>query len=236
MLLSRYELANATARAVAGHPGHRPVTVSEPDPRRRGQPGGRRPAPPPLALVQDFVNTRNVEAGTDVLEHGDVATAWLADAGLIGAGVVLDDADADELRTARETLRELLASHHTGTIPAPVAASMARLARRARPRLAFDDGVLRAVPAGDDIDAAITRLLLAIGEAETLGVLGRLRVCASDACRWAFYDHSPNGRSRWCAPELCGNKAYTRGYRARRSATEERAGRERRRDPDRGTP
>ena len=39
-------------------------------------------APPPLLLVQAFVNTLDLDLRTDVLAHADEARAWLADAGL----------------------------------------------------------------------------------------------------------------------------------------------------------
>ena len=37
-------------------------------------------APPPLLLVQAFVNTLDLDLRTDVLAHADEARAWLADA------------------------------------------------------------------------------------------------------------------------------------------------------------
>ena len=43
-------------------------------------------APPPLLLVQAFVNTLDLDLRTDVLAHADEARAWLADAGLRDPG------------------------------------------------------------------------------------------------------------------------------------------------------
>jgi predicted RNA-binding Zn ribbon-like protein len=43
----------------------------------------------------------------------------------------------------------------------------------------------------------------------------RLRVCANDRCRWAFFDSSPTGRRRWCDMRSCGNQAKAARYRAR---------------------
>ena len=39
-------------------------------------------APPPLLLVQAYVNTLDLDLRTDILAHADEAQAWLADAGL----------------------------------------------------------------------------------------------------------------------------------------------------------
>ncbi len=38
-------------------------------------------APPPLLLVQAYVNTLDLDLRTDILAHADEAQAWLADAG-----------------------------------------------------------------------------------------------------------------------------------------------------------
>ena len=43
--------------------------------------------------------------------------------------------------------------------------------------------------------------------------LDRLKMCASDACRWIFYDRSKPGNRRWCSSVLCGNREETRSYR-----------------------
>lgn len=38
----------------------------------------------------------------------------------------------------------------------------------------------------------------------------RLKICASDECRWAFYDSSRNRRGTWCQMEACGNRIKNR--------------------------
>ncbi|MQA73422.1 MAG: hypothetical protein GEU88_03545 [Solirubrobacterales bacterium] len=47
----------------------------------------------------------------------------------------------------------------------------------------------------------------------------RLKVCASDECRWAFFDSSRNRGGTWCQMETCGNRIKSRAYR-RRTATQ----------------
>ena len=43
----------------------------------------------------------------------------------------------------------------------------------------------------------------------------RLKVCARDSCRWAFYDTSRNRSGRWCSMAGCGNIVkMRRAYRA----------------------
>ena len=63
--------------------------------------------------------------------------------------------------------------------------------------------------------AQVLRALRA--DAATAGIWWRLKICASDECEWAYYDHSKN-RSRSYCEYGCGNKLKTRAYRARRRA------------------
>ena len=51
-----------------------------------------------------------------------------------------------------------------------------------------------------------------------MGTWERFKVCRSDTCRWAFYDHSKNGRSCWCSMRVCGSRQKARTYRARQRA------------------
>jgi hypothetical protein len=48
-----------------------------------------KPAPGSLALVQGFVNTRNIMHGYDLLEDVEGAAAWLVEHGLLDGGVRL---------------------------------------------------------------------------------------------------------------------------------------------------
>jgi predicted RNA-binding Zn ribbon-like protein len=175
-----------------------------------------RPAPGRLALVQDFLNTNDIEAGTDQLGDGAAARRWLAAAGL-GDGVAVGDRDAGRLRAAREAIRELVAANGGRPLDPEAAAELTRIAGRARGRTALVGGRLEVVPEGAGADAAIAAILLAVADATTDGTFGRLRICDNDACRWSFYDASKNGRSRWCSASVCGNRAHTRAYRRRRA-------------------
>jgi predicted RNA-binding Zn ribbon-like protein len=62
--------------------------------------------------------------------------------------------------------------------------------------------------------------VLAAGKrASLLGPALELAVaaCTSDECLWAFYDRSRNRSRHWCSMGVCGNRAKTRTYRAKRS-------------------
>ena len=56
--------------------------------------------------------------------------------------------------------------------------------------------------------------------AQADGTWHRLKACADDGCRWAFYDHSKNRRGRWCSMAVCGNQHKARAYRERAKASD----------------
>src|SRR4028118_1462916 len=74
-----------------------------------GSGGGRRPKPAPgsLALVQGFVNTRNIMRGYGLLEDVEGAVAWLVEHGLLDGGVRLTGWELGHLIGFREGLRGL---------------------------------------------------------------------------------------------------------------------------------
>src|ERR1700747_2805486 len=65
-------------------------------------------APPPLLLVQAYINTLDLDLRTDILAHADEARAWLADAGLRDPGQPDLAADLELARAFRERLRAMI--------------------------------------------------------------------------------------------------------------------------------
>lgn len=187
----------------------------QPEAPAAGQPG----APPGLARVQSFVNTLDVESGTDELASPAALRAWLEAHGLAGdGGAGLDDGDVTRARAVREALRELLG----GNGGHPVDPSAVRLldAVSANVPLAvrFDDAghpILRSSGAG--LAGALGTLMADIATAVADGTWVRLKVCRSDTCRWAYWDGSRNRSGTWCSMAVCGNRMKGRRYRRRRS-------------------
>jgi predicted RNA-binding Zn ribbon-like protein len=198
----------------------------------RGQAVGRGPdiglAPGDLGTLQAFVNTLDIEQGTDVLASPADLDEWLYRAGL--ADDSSHPSGPRELLLAielREALRDLLRSHVTrrpGT-PAETAGNaaatrVARVAAAMRAGIDVDPGGrIVVVPAGAGAMAALTRLLLIGAEAAALGTWTRLKVCSADDCQWAFYDRSPTHSGCWCSMQICGSRAKSRAYRSRAART-----------------
>jgi predicted RNA-binding Zn ribbon-like protein len=163
-------------------------------------------APEPLRLVQQFVNSVNVESGED----------WLSD-WFEKQGVTASRRELERARAVREAVRELLFANNRPPVegdPWPVLAAAAEAASfsidLARPELVARAG---------GSDAAVGRVLAISFLAMLDGSWPRLKCCRNDHCRWSFYDYSKNRSASWCSMQLCGNRTKTRAYRARHAAT-----------------
>jgi predicted RNA-binding Zn ribbon-like protein len=179
-----------------------------------------KPAPPPLLLVQAFVNTRDEETGADLLASAQTAGPWLSDAGLAGPQTALGPAALESARDVRESLRALLACNGGGPPPTDEQrAPLDALARASRPRLRVDpDGriLLTAGRPPGTLADGLLGLLLAVRDAQRDGSWQRLKICRNPECRWAFFDRSPARRGTWCDMASCGNVIKNRNFRARR--------------------
>jgi predicted RNA-binding Zn ribbon-like protein len=181
------------------------------------------PAPGELEIVRRFVNTLDIESGTDELDSRGALVGWLRDSGLAGpgqdtqAGEPVTEADLRRAVALREALRGVLSCHGASAPGAAAAAAGLREAAAAL-RIRFEvshDGQVAAAPGGSGVAADLARLLLIAAEAATMGTWNRLKVCSAEDCQWAFYDRSPTRTGCWCSMRGCGSRAKSRAYRRR---------------------
>jgi len=191
-----------------------------------GQQQNPKPAPGPLVVVQDFVNTLNLERGTEELGNAEQARAWLVGRRLLHESANVTDGDFRRLIELRERLREILAAHNLGSRPdeqgAEAAKALNQLARSTTLRVAFEhNGEAKLVPnsaRSQGVNRAIATMLAIIFHATVEGTWRRLKACRSEGCRWVFYDNSKNRSGTWCVMEVCGSRAKMRSYRRRSAA------------------
>jgi predicted RNA-binding Zn ribbon-like protein len=182
--------------------------------------------PPAVALLRDFVNTREPQVAEDSLDSPTALRDWLAGRGLLPPDARLSSADLKTAVFLREGLREVLLAHADHDHDAAVVDALNRLLADRPTRVVFDgDGGYHLASSVDGaFDQAIGHLTDAVRQASEDGTWRRLKVCARDTCRWAFYDASRNQARRWCSMAGCGNhikmqRAYAaRKTRARRTA------------------
>ena len=97
------------------------------------QPGGRRPAPGELAVVQAFINTHydlEIEHGSDLLGTPAALARWLAACGLVKAPVEVGASDLGRALATREALRGFARANDAE--PVAVGAALAELDRAPR--------------------------------------------------------------------------------------------------------
>lgn len=199
-------------------------------------------APGQLEIVQRFVNTLDVEAGTDELDSPAALATWLGRHSLGGgqggraspppaaehvpdheAGVAVTAADLRRAVALREALRAVLRSHVAaaggGAGPGAVAPELPGIAAALRTRLEVGaDGRVAVAPAGSGAAAALARILLIVAEAGSNGTWSRLKACSAADCQWAFYDRSPTRTGCWCSMRVCGSRSKSRAFRDRSAA------------------
>jgi predicted RNA-binding Zn ribbon-like protein len=171
--------------------------------------------PGDLSLVLDFVNSIELEHGTNPLAGPDDLAGWCERYGLCGHASEMELA---RLREFREALRAVLEANAGEGDEAAAWEAMKPFAQQACYRLRITAHGRPALdPAGAGTDAAIARLLAVAYDAIGAGTWQRLKACRKASCRWAFYDRSKNGSGAWCNMAVCGNrvKAQRRRQRAK---------------------
>jgi len=156
-------------------------------------------APGDLERVRRFVNTRDLELGTERLATPVELDAWMGTSGST-------QADLERAIAFREALRAWLLANATGEAPpADAVAAVTTIGPlRARPDLGL---------AGD----GLASLLAIIVTARADGTWARLKACPGTDCQWALYDHTRSRTRTWCASAKCGARTRSRTYRRRRA-------------------
>ncbi|MGP3967951.1 CGNR zinc finger domain-containing protein [Streptomyces sp. 6N223] len=174
---------------------------------------GDRSTPSGLVLVEALINTWDIEADEDELATPRGRADFSRRHGL----PEFPNSAVPELQRLREALRAACLAHAGVDIPADEmpAPLPAPLTLRLSPTGA---AALDPAPGLPPVAALTARVAAAVAAAQADGTWQRLKACESHTCRWAYYDHSPAGRRRWCSMQVCGARAKMRAYRARRNA------------------
>jgi predicted RNA-binding Zn ribbon-like protein len=176
-------------------------------------------APPQIRLVRDFVNTREPQTGAEALGTPEDLRNWLVERHLVPAQAQLHPADVATAVSVREGLRALLIGHAGHEVDDAAVQALNHTMAGVPVRLLFNDtGYSLASTVDTPLHLALGRLADAVRQSSEDGTWPRLKVCARDTCRWAFYDSSRNQVRRWCSMAGCGNHIkMQRAYAARKT-------------------
>ena len=154
-------------------------------------------------LLVAFVNTLDLDEGTDELADPERLQAWVEEQ----AGEYLpvpDEGAHARVLELRESMRALFRANNGGEAAEGDLAALREAAERSRYRTTLGPGgELTIAPARADLSGFEARLLLAIERLQAQGAWPRLKACTDESCQWAF------------SMEECGNREKTRRYRAR---------------------
>jgi predicted RNA-binding Zn ribbon-like protein len=180
----------------------------------------RQPAPAPLSLVEDFVNTSEidgVEREELLVTPADLAR-WLEERDLMEPGNELTEADRALTVRVREDLRALLLANNGEPLEDGAMQRLNEVAGGALLSVRFTGSAdARLEPAAGGIAGALGRILAIVVGAMADGGWARLKACRNDECMWVFYDTSKNHSATWCSMRVCGNRMKARAYRKRRA-------------------
>lgn len=145
-------------------------------------------------LVIAFLNTLDVEAGSDALADHDSFADWLDKHSLPTCS------DIKHARFLRDSLREAV-THGCAPVDAECESTLKVEIRDSTPVLVSTE------PAGQVLVSAV-KLAMA-------GTWNRVKICPADDCLWAFWDDSRNRSGKWCSMAVCGNRQKTKAFRAK---------------------
>ena len=153
----------------------------------------------PADLVVRFINTMDVEDGSDVLDTVDGWQSWLSARGLDGCFAHESPRDLRQARELRDDLRAMASGERCSQV------------RRV--------GIQVALTVEGEVElsaqTAVGFIAAAAAKVAIEQRLDRVKICPADDCRWAFYDTSRNRSRHWCSMEGCGNRAKARAHRER---------------------
>jgi predicted RNA-binding Zn ribbon-like protein len=161
----------------------------------------------PADLVVAFLNTLDVEAGTDQLATAAQWATWLSGQGLAASFPEPDGAELEQARALRHDLRARAGGERCAEVRS-VGIQVALTA----------DGAVEL-----SASSPVGLVAAAVAKVAIERRLDRVKICPADDCRWAFYDTSRNRSRQWCSMEVCGNRAKARSHRERATAPEESA-------------
>src|SRR4051812_11436362 len=140
-----------------------------------------------VELIREFVNTADLEEGSDKLVDARGLQYWLVFHGLAQLRHRATDEEAAEARAVREALRDLLSAHTGVDVDREVASRTLDIAaRNAGLSVRFVNGAIALVPDAQGTTGGLGRLLAAGGQAMAHRPGQRPKACRPQSCRSGF--------------------------------------------------
>lgn len=160
-----------------------------------------------VRFVRDFINTVEWQTNEDSLATPADLSRWLQDHDVQVAGAALGTSELRLAKTIREGLRSALQAHAGHDVDRAAIDALNRALLHVPVVVGITDSAdsYLAPARATKNAAALAPVIAAVNASQVDGTWERLKVCARDSCRWAFYDASRNRSGRWCSMAGCGN-------------------------------
>ncbi|HSK25079.1 MAG TPA: CGNR zinc finger domain-containing protein [Egicoccus sp.] len=165
--------------------------------------------------VVDFLNTLDIDGDRDDLADVEAFGSWLADRTAGHGRAAATATSLERARRLRDALRRLARANHDGDVDREALEALDALSHDLGLRPRFEPAGVTIACDVEGTDGVLGRLLADVATAMRDGAWTRVKLCADDACAWAFVDASRNRSGRWCSMAGCGNRAKVRAYRSR---------------------
>lgn len=175
-----------------------------------------------LDLVNSF-HIRGPDLATDRFEDTQWLAAFLRKWSL---PALASESDRNRLRELRDSLRalidELSGTHdlRPESLKSFERFLPSRVTRVVLQRL--EAGEFRVARMAEERESACERIATAFADLLATDGGRRIKACANEHCRWAFYDDSRNRSRRWCCSSECGNVMKARAFRQRQRSAKKR--------------
>lgn len=168
-------------------------------------------------MIQEFLNSVNLEGDEDDLSGPASLEAWFIGHGLMEPGAPLTAVDHRNAIALREALRAWLRDRGHGAGGRQALSTLNTLAAASDLKIDFSTSAIALEPRQRGFWGAIGLLLITAFEQAQTPRWQRLKICERDECQWAFYDRSNNRSSRWCTMAICGSRVKASTHRQRQS-------------------
>ena len=168
-----------------------------------------------LGRLLAFLKTRTAP---DELGTAEQLKRWLVANDLLGGDESLAETDWRRVKRLRAALVSLVSDpDHADERTCATIADATKVAPLQV--VVGGGGELQLAAAGEGVDKAMARLVVAAHHAVLTGEFERFKACK--ACGWTFFDATRNHSRIWCDMAACGNPIKSKHYRERKAADRE---------------
>ena len=164
------------------------MTGEKVDPREDPQPGGRKPAPGRLGVLQAFTNTHydlTGDRGGEVWRDPDELMRWVKARGLV-TETTLDARDLWRARAVREGLRALALANNDQRLDTDAVAAMNDAAAHSGAVIRLDASGPTFAGAGEPgIEPVLGEILIVAARSMIEGTWPRVKACPGRDCGWS---------------------------------------------------